>query len=1638
MANDNPNIDPQADEQNVQLEGGAYEIIRNRLLNEGADLRKRLTQLNTARKEVFGSVEFSLITTDRIATENNCIARDIVSVGSKTIFGYNVHMGLRTETHLNDVFSVYRYEERRFHQEKLDLLNDPRFVEDFKNLYKYYRNTVFVKFEVIGVFLYMVFRIGKSEADIKAFKWRVAENGDISYVDGRSEADVRYPSQHEFEWVRAHRDMQRSGKHPHISILDRLFVETMGGSLTIKVEDNTDTGRGIYEEAVSEKEQSLDDAEIFFADLGNIILLKIKPFQEKTYRYIAYNEKVQQARRIDSIGHSCVLLPDDHGIIFADGYYLQTGEFKRFESGFTDMQFEERIQSPNGEDYLYVFYNSPAGTYVLLSYNIIAQKVETPIICNGFCYFENGELCYFKSEDDPRKHHAIQIWQTPYVGPDYQLPTTTADNYLFKIGNRDIVRAMAECQEVLILLNKDDTYANLYLDLVKLTGDIVDSYYWLDRDETFQLDDPLKGIRASAEGAIEEFEKVVRIRRHTISEMERVRKGAEKLISEIKRSIFEDVNEFVSFLADLRTWRGEAIGLKELRYADLELVEKLETDLAEQTERLSNRCVEFLLRDNSLKPYEESVEARRGEIENVTTATEAARVEEGIEQVGSELELLVEIVSNLKIEDATQTTRIIDQISNIYSELNQVRAALRRRKNELTSTEAVAEFGSQLKLLGQAVVNYLDVSDSPEKVDEYLTKLMVQVEELEGKFSEYDEFIGQISEKREEIYNAFETRKVQLVEARNKKADALFKSAERILSGIRNRVGQFESSQEINGYYAGDLMIDKVRDVVEKLRDLDDTVKAEDLQSRLKTIREDALRQLKDRQELFVAGENVIKLGRHQFSVNVQNLDLTVVRRGEEQFFHLTGTNFFETIRNETFSKTRPVWNQELISENEEVYRAEYLAFTFFESLRLSKEKQALTTFAELKEAEQFARLQEFSAPRYQEGYAKGVHDRDALKIVRGLLSLHTSIELLRYLPEVRVCASLWWDFFTRQETRALLDHRLKGAGYIMQVFPDSREFEPLIADLRRGLEAFCEESGLFQTDLAGQAAEYLFHEISRGDRFVASPEGTHIMQEFLLFLDQKSMGKTYTQSLKQLENNRAERFELLRSWVTAYVHQNHVADGDEYIDEAAGILFRGGIEEVRLSAASVVGEVEALAGDHRVIGEKGAYRLDYNHFMHKLRNYSATVVPAFEQYTSLKKNLTEAFRQELRLEEFKPRVLSSFVRNKLIDEVYLPIFGDNLAKQIGSVGENKRTDRQGLLLLISPPGYGKTTLMEYIANRLGLIFMKVNGPAIGHSVLSLDPEEAPNAAAREELQKLNLALEMGDNIMLYLDDIQHCNPEFLQKFISLCDAQRKIEGVYKDQPKTYDLRGKRVCVVMAGNPYTESGDKFQIPDMLANRADTYNLGDIIGDTAHFFELSLVENSLSANVVLQKVAQRAHKDIHSFLRIAESDSREGIELEGNYAPEDVNEIVAVLKKLVQVRDVILKVNKEYIRSAGMADEFRTMPAFKLQGSYRDMNKLAERIIPIMNDAELKTLILSHYENESQTLTTGAEANLLRFKELVGWLNEEEAARWKDIQATFMKRQRLLGIDASDKFGQVIAQLGSLVDGIDGMRKTMEK
>jgi SpoVK/Ycf46/Vps4 family AAA+-type ATPase len=157
-------------------------------------------------------------------------------------------------------------------------------------------------------------------------------------------------------------------------------------------------------------------------------------------------------------------------------------------------------------------------------------------------------------------------------------------------------------------------------------------------------------------------------------------------------------------------------------------------------------------------------------------------------------------------------------------------------------------------------------------------------------------------------------------------------------------------------------------------------------------------------------------------------------------------------------------------------------------------------------------------------------------------------------------------------------------------------------------------------------------------------------------------------------------------------------------------LLLRGQAFSGSVVQAATVRELTGLRGTHARIAEQ-SLRVPYTEFMRRLRQHEALVVPQFERMQQLKKELIDRARKRLQLESFKPRVLTSFVRNRLIDTVYLPLVGDNLAKQMGAAGDAKRTDRMGLLLLVSPPGYGKTTLLEYVASRLGIVFMKVNGP---------------------------------------------------------------------------------------------------------------------------------------------------------------------------------------------------------------------------------------------------------------------------------------------------------------------------------------
>ena len=1851
--------------------GNAYELIKKRLTEQGSRLEQQTAKLNHARLQEFGSTQMQVIARTRIRTEYNCVAQDMVQVGDYMLFGYNVFMGLKRASNIKDVLSLYRlidppnknvgdnnsesaadidngestantesatdnngsreHTEQEYQLEEVDLkgtfLDQDAFVQDFNELYRYYKQTRLIQITVKDSKLLLAFQIGERITDIRVFRFALdfsqgtPESAQIAYVDNRGERDIELPPAYDFDWIETTRDQMINGKYPHMNILDTIFVETVGGDLTIKIEDNTQSGQGIYSEPVNDRTQSLTDAEIAYAKVGSLILLKILPYREDSYRYFVYNTLTEAVLRLDAIGQSCVQLPEDHGIIFPGGYYLQTGEYKLFDANNVDakdLKFKRKIVSPNGEDVLFLFYDVALGVTGLFPYNLIKKQLANPIYCNGMALAENGRLVLFSDQSEPSRIHPMQIWHTPYASPEYvsELPESTS--FYGKIGNKELVRGISDLYSITRLIDNQSVSQKLYEELADNTSRLFDSYYWLSEPELDEVASSIKEVTATAELVIDEFAKVQSIQKQTQTALADADAQQGEILRQIRVTTFESASDYVDQLSALRQQKGRLVSLEDLRYLDGDKLEVLQAQLEEAESELAEKTVLFLSGEEALSSYEGLLADVSERLNTAETNAELKPVLEKIDETTQGLDLLTELLGTLDVADATVRTQIIDDISTIYSSLNQSKAKLNHKRKNLGSAEAIAQFGAQFKLFGQSIANALSIANTPEKSDEQMAKLLVQLEELESQFADPeigggDQFLADIISKREEIYETFENHKQQLLDARNRKAQNLGDGALRMLESIKKRtqstgVTGFKEEEALNTYFASDGLVQKVRNIAKELQAMGFSVKADDLDSRLKAIQIESYKSLKDKSDLFEDGGQIIKLGKHRFSVNTQPLDLTLLSRQQSDGkrvlnLHLTGTDYYEVLNNTELNALRPYWDMNIASESDTVYRAEYLAYSIIESAKNSQDDLTETRLyraydetiitadihGDIDNDSPLARLvKTYATPRYQLGYDKGIHDHDATLLLMQILPTLREAGLLIYTPQVRALAQLfhwqlslvqalgldslrqfgydaWLDgsVLTRignwtdraitaeQLRRSLGSDTAKAllvedmtqimhsfvAAYNDNDFSLNSEFDKK-SDSELNLETQAQDNAnIFQQSYVQLASEYLVNVIGQISapndevKWQTSQQAQQLCEQLSQTLNSSSGSTQNAASFEQLQSaigklsfQPKSAYELLTTWFHALLDKTYSSEvaseqannegdvlseeqlaeseekdalrkqqlesGRHYVPEAVAILltqlndaqrealvqrlidsgasFNKAANETSSplsfsSATSLTSlnnplnqvasferstgkvsleiRVEHLLGEHgRIQQQTLTFAVD--DFLNRLHHHDTQVIPAYRRYLALRSESLRDAKESLRLDEFMPRPLSSFVRNRLINESYLPLIGDNLAKQMGTVGEDKRTDLMGILMMISPPGYGKTTLMEYVANRLGLIFMKINCPSLGHDVTSLDPEKAPNATAREELNKINLAFEMGNNVMLYLDDIQHTHAEFLQKFISLGDGTRRIDGVWQGKTKTYDMRGKKFCVVMAGNPYTESGEAFKVPDMLANRADIYNLGDIMSGMEEIFALSYIENSLTSNAVLAPLANRDLSDVHRLIKMAKADNAnlaqvQSSELTYPYSSSEINEIIAILRHMFTVQKVILDVNQAYIASASQDDKYRVEPIFKLQGSYRNMNKMTEKLSAIMNDSELNQLIDDHYLGESQLLTTGAESNLLKLSEMRGELTEQEAQRWEQIKADFL-RNKAMGGEDGDTGARIVAQLVDLASGFNAISSQFEK
>ncbi|MBB6417853.1 DNA repair ATPase [Streptomyces sp. AK010] len=1593
------------------MDTGTYEVLRDRLTAQAAELARRAEALNARRSEEFGSTRLELAGTERLRTEHAAIPRDIVAVGEALLVGSNAVPGRETDTRVGEVLALHDRDLGRLPDDAVPgLLDDPAFVREFAALHRYYRQAQLLRLLRTEGKLLAVFRTGEREDDTRVLRWSLSDDGQATFLDARGERDHVLPPSHDLEWTASTREDHILGRHPHISIDGEMFVSTVGGVLSVKTDDDTETAEGVHTEPVDEPLQALADADIAHARVGALILLRIRPYKEDTDRYLVFNTLTRAVVRLDGIGRSCRRLPEDQGIVFPGGYCLATGAHKTYELDTADLEFEREIRSPNGEDVLYAFHARAEGRSLLLPYNTIRKEMANPLPCNGWALFDDGVLAVLRpGTAEPRRVHPVQLWDSPYVSDTHAAAEPVGTGPLARIGNADLVRGISDCLSIRGAVADTAPTSEVYAALLAACDRVADTHHWLADPEMGDLHTPLSNLRDTAQQVLSEFETVQTLTRQAEEALAEATARVAAVVGRLRGETPRGTADWVTGLTELRRARGHLLTLKDMRYADTARVDEVAAATESDLDAFGRRAVAHLAREDAFAGHHADVERLVADAETIATVAEAVPVAARMNELADGLRTVTEVVAGLDIADATVRTAILERVAEVLGGVNRARAALDGRRRELLDREGRAEFAAEFALLGQSVTGALAAAGSPEACDEQLARLLVQVENLESRFAEFDDFLATLADKRDEIHEAFSARRQTLADARARRAERLGDSAARVLRTVVRRATALPDADAVATYFTSDPMPAKVRGIADELRQLDDQVRAEELDGRLKAARQEALRTLRDRTDLYADDGRVIRLGTHRFAVNTQPLDLTLVAHGDTLAFALTGTDYRSPVTDPDFTATRPYWDRPLPSESSEVYRAEHLA------ARLLDEHGP----AALAEADLPMLVRQAAETAYDEGYERGVHDHDATAILTALLRLHERAGPLRHEPAARAAAQMFWAHGTTDEERQSWTRRAVSLARARDTFG----LAPAIADLQREL-----------ADVAGgeAAAAYLFEELTTGPDGFAIAAGTRT----LLDKFRRTVGTSaYDDDLTALTDP-AAREQLVEAWLTAYTTATgtDLTPGD--LAEAVAAELCPALTRYE-SDAPLTETVTGLLGTHpRITGRALTVRID--ELLARTRRFRTHDVPAHRACQRRRAALVDAERSRLRLDEYRPRVMSAFVRSRLIDEVYLPLIGDSLAKQLGTTGGSKRTDTGGLLLLISPPGYGKTTLMEYVADRLGMILVKIDGPALGHTVTSLDPAEAPNATARQEIEKINFALAAGNNTFLYLDDIQHISPELLQRFIPLCDATRRVEGVRDGEPRTYDLRGKRFAVCMAGNPYTESGSRFQVPDMLANRADVWNLGDVLTGKDDHFALSFIENALTANPVLAPLAGRERADLDQLIRLAQGDpAARADRLTHPYAPAELERILVVLRHLLTAREAVLTVNAAYIASAAQSDTARTEPPFRLQGSYRTLNKIAQRIQPVMNDVELAALIEDHYRIEAQTLTSGAEANLLKLAELRGTITAEQVHRWEELKAAHVRAQSLGGSE-DDQLTRAVFALGLLADRIAAVESAINR
>ena len=149
-------------------------------------------------RQLFGGRELALLATDRVRTENNCVPRDVVSVAGHLLFGFQVFIGLKSETTVERcIFSavpIFSEGDRgrrgiglgprransartKGRSRSLDrpgaFLANADFAKEFTDVFRYFKNARLLQLRRADTRLLAVVQIGDSVRDVKVFRFAI-------------------------------------------------------------------------------------------------------------------------------------------------------------------------------------------------------------------------------------------------------------------------------------------------------------------------------------------------------------------------------------------------------------------------------------------------------------------------------------------------------------------------------------------------------------------------------------------------------------------------------------------------------------------------------------------------------------------------------------------------------------------------------------------------------------------------------------------------------------------------------------------------------------------------------------------------------------------------------------------------------------------------------------------------------------------------------------------------------------------------------------------------------------------------------------------------------------------------------------------------------------------------------------------------------------------------------------------------------------------------------------------------------------------------------------------------------------------------------------------------------------------------